>query len=105
MPDRSTFTPAEWQAIARISLAVLLSMMALIIAYLGYRWKVRSDQHEMETLKTERIRMEMEALAAEKKAQRKSAERAANVAKKERPQAQETPPDEPCGFDDSVPLG
>jgi Tfp pilus assembly protein PilO len=80
----------KWQILAKFFIPSLIGLAVLVAAYIIYRWKIRSDQLEMENLKSDRLKLQMEALAAEKKAQRKNSEEKANL-KEKRPI--ETPPE------------
>ena len=75
--------------------AILVGLV--VLAYVFFRWKINSDKRSMENLKSEKMRLQMEALAAEKKALRKKAE---EKAKKEKVEKPKEPPKKKDEFDD-----
>jgi hypothetical protein len=59
----------------RLFLPSLAFTVLLIAVWVLYRWKVSADKRELQDLSVERLKLKMEALAAEKKAQRKKEDR------------------------------
>ncbi|HDS29955.1 MAG TPA: hypothetical protein ENN67_02805 [Firmicutes bacterium] len=60
--------------LARFFVPSLILSLILIAVYLFYRWKIAADKRELDELKADRLKLKMEALAAEKKALRKESE-------------------------------
>jgi hypothetical protein len=69
----TTLTHADkWEIIFRVLIPSLIGGLIIITAYFVYRWKIHHDQIEMQDLKSGHMKLKMEALAAEKKAERAS---------------------------------
>lgn len=82
--NESTIQQADKLTIlVRFFLPSLIGTIVILAAYVIYRWKLAFDKREMEDLNINRMRVKMEALAAEKKALRKK--------KEDSPQKPETP--------------
>jgi hypothetical protein len=71
LDDTSLAHSDKWEILMKVFLPSLIGVIVMLAAYAIYRWKVRYDLRSMESLKADRMRLEMEALAAEKKALRK----------------------------------
>ena len=63
---------SEYQAIIRISATLLIGILALVIVLMAVRWRQGAIKQADELPDTERMALEMEALAAQKRAQRKT---------------------------------
>jgi hypothetical protein len=100
MFDQVHFTASQMQAIIKISVVVAVCMIVMILAYVLYRWKIKADEKAIEDLKSDQIRIQMEALAAEKLAQRKREQ------EKQKSEANQSKTilkkDEPGEFDDII---
>lgn len=60
--------------LVKVSLIPVVGMTAIIIVYLLYRRKLIRDQRDLESLKSDQMRLQVEALAAERKARREKME-------------------------------
>jgi hypothetical protein len=72
-PEPVTIETADrWVILLRFFLPSLIGIAVMLLVYVAYHWKVAADRREIEDLNPERMRLRMEALAAEKKAARMS---------------------------------
>jgi hypothetical protein len=74
MLEKVNLSSAEMLNLAKVTAVVLGCMAVVIIAYLLFRWKIKADKDAIERLKSDKMRLEIEALAAEKLALRKAIE-------------------------------
>jgi hypothetical protein len=70
-PDNLHSADNNMVILLRFFLPSLIGVFIMIGVFVGYKWKVSRDKAEIENLKADNLRLKMEALAAEKKAQRK----------------------------------
>jgi type II secretory pathway pseudopilin PulG len=82
------------EILAKFFVPVTIAVIALILVYILYRWKIGFDKRSLESLKSEKMRLRMEALAAEKKALRKAQEQNRNKGKIDKPEKPEKPKDD-----------
>jgi len=73
---------ASWVTLLRLFLPSLVAIIMILSIYLAYRWKVALDNRATDLPDPERMRLEMEALAAEKKARREMAKERGEPEKK-----------------------
>ena len=61
------------EILVRFFLPSLIGVVAILLVYVLYRWKVASDKQEMQKLRSDILSTKMEVLATERKALRKGA--------------------------------
>ncbi len=70
--------------LVKMSLIPFFGMIAITIVYLLYRRKLIRDQRDLESLKSDQMRLRVEALAAERKARREKMEQARRLSNEKR---------------------
>jgi hypothetical protein len=100
MLDQAHFTASQMQTIIKITVVIVICMTFVILAYVLYRWKIKADKEAIENLKSDQIRVQMEALAAEKLALRKKEEEKKSSEAKQPKTIEKR--DEPGEFDDFI---
>ena len=77
MEQVSIETADKWVVLTGLFFPSLIGIIVILGVFVWYRWRIAADRRELDDLNPEHMRIKMEALAAEKLAQRKAKEDAA----------------------------